>query len=240
MSKKKRLLKKLRKLGKARGVGPGSSSAGRSTMPSDTAAAEEHRDPLDGTAAVPPVTDAMMDHAAHEAAALADGVARHTIAVAAPEPAPDAPPSPASVAEPATDLADRAVAATAGAAVEAADSARAVVEEASPPAARLALDAAEGAERTAEAVRDGSTATVDALARYNAKVFDMMRANAASASALFAALVQAKSVPEALSINADHLRRQMETLTSQGRELATLAQTVALDALQPFKGRSDR
>lgn len=228
MSKKKRLLKKLRKLGKAQGVGPGSSSAGRSTMPSDTAEAEEHRDPMDGAAAIPPVTDAMMDHAAHEAAALADGVARDTIA---------APMSPGSAAEPTMDATERAVAATIDAAVDATDAA---VEEAAAAADRLARDAAAAAERTAEAVQNGSSAAVDALTRYNAKVLDMMRANAASTTALFAALVQAKSVPEAMSINADHLRRQMETLANQGRELATLAQTVALDALQPFKARPDR
>ena len=243
MSKKKKLLKKLRRLGKARGVGPGSSSEGRPTMPSDTAQSEEHRDPRDGTAAIPPVTDAMMDHAAHEAAALADGVAHHTIALDAqaagtPDLGTDAAPSPA--AEPVADVAERAVDAATDAARHAVAAAATAVSEAQDAAVQFSREAADGAERAAEAAQEASSASADALTRYNAKLFEMMRANAASTTALFAALVQAKSIPEALSLNADHLRRQMETLTSQGRELATLAQGVALDALQPFKGQPPR
>ncbi len=226
MSKKKSL-KKPRQPGTARGVAPGSPPEGRPTMPS-----EDHLDPRDGTAVIAPVTDAMMDHAAHEAAALADGVAHHRIAVdAAAAETPDAVPAPAAEPE-AEDMVQ----------VDAApaDTVDTVVGESEDAAVRLTRDSVDGAERLAGAARDASSASADALTRYNAKVFEMMRANAASATALFAALVQAKSVPEALSLNADHLRRQVETLTSQGRELATLAQRVALDAMQPFKGPADR
>ncbi len=68
----------------------------------------------------------------------------------------------------------------------------------------------------------------------------MMRTNAASTTALFAALVQARSVPEALAINADHLRRQMAALTDQGTELATLAQSIARDTLRSLKDGTER
>ena len=172
----------------------------------------------------------MMDHAAHEAAALADGVAHHAIAVDGhaaepPEAAADAVSSPTSAAEPVWD------------AVEAAGAA---VSDATEAAVRPADEATAGAERTGQAARDAPSATADALGQCSAKMFEMMRVNASATTALFAALVQAKSVPEALSLNADHLRRQVETLTSQGRELATLAQRIALDALQPFKDPTDR
>ncbi len=224
MSRKKSL-KKPKRHGTARGVATGSSSEGRPTMPSDTAQAEEHPDLRGGTAVFPPVTDAMMDHAAHEAAALADGVAHHRIAADAPAAEPVG--MPFLAAEPVAEVAKQAVDATAA-------------SEAQDAAVRSTREAVDGAERTAATAPDASSASADALTRYNAKLFEMMRANAASTTALFAALVQAKSVPEALSLNADHLRRQMETLTSQGRELATLAQSIALDAVQPFKGPSGR
>ncbi|RYC30233.1 phasin family protein [Lichenibacterium minor] len=211
-------------------------------MPSDTAQAEEHRDPRDGTAVIPPVTAAMLDHAAHEAAALADGVAHHTIALdhATPAPAPEVVPSSPEVA---ADVATRAVGAgsdvAADAAREAAEVAVTVAGDLSDAAVRFARDAAAPVQRAAEAAPDAAPVPTDALSRYNAKVFEMVRANAASTTAHLAALVQARSVPDALSLNAEHMRRQVEVLASQGQELAALAGRIALDALRPFKGPTE-
>ena len=47
--------------------------------------------------------------------------------------------------------------------------------------------------------------------------------------------MSAKSVPEVVALNAGHVRRQMDAMTTQGRELAGLAQKLAFDALQPIK-----
>ena len=74
------------------------------------------------------------------------------------------------------------------------------------------------------------------MGRYNAKLFEAMRANMAASGSHMAALVQAKSVPEAMALNADHLRRQLDAMTAQGRELATLAQRLTLEALGPLRG----
>ena len=248
MSKTKTMSKKLKRLGKARGESPGASSQGGSDMSSETAQAEERGDPRGGTAVIPPVTDAMMDHAAHEAATLADGVAHHTVALdrasvaEAPEAAGDGMSSRASATEAPPDVTVPApsLAAVAEAAQDLVEAAGAAVSGVSAAAVPPDEDATDGATRMAGAARDIPSASTDALSRYNATVFGMMRTNAASATALFAALVQARSVPEALSLNADHLRRQMETLTSQGHELATLAQRIARDALQPFKDPAER
>lgn len=209
MSKKKR---KAKKLGAERGRDAGSPSDRRPTMSSETERPDDHRDPRDGTAAIPPVTDAMMDHAAHQAAALADGVAHGTAALEAAA---------------GTDAAEAAGGATAAA-----------VEAAQPlvQAAGDAVGAAAGAaERAAHAARDSAAASADAIGQYNAKVMEVLQTNMAAAGAHFAALVQAKSIPEAVSLNADHLRRQIETLTSQGRELSTLAQQAAFEAFRPLR-----
>lgn len=108
-------------------------------------------------------------------------------------------------------------------------------------AAKPAVDAAgEATGADPEAFHAAPSGAPDALAQYNAKVVAIMRANTASATSLFAALVQARSIPEAMELNADHLRRQMEAMASQGRELAALAQRIALDAFRPPQDRDDR
>lgn len=209
------------------GDGSGPANRGEHAMQPDTAHADHHPDPLDGTAAVVPVTDAMMDHAAHGAAVLADGVAHGTVALDEAAHRGAVPPEQAPAA--AGDMAEALT-----------DTAAAASDDAVRLADAAAAEANRAVERGTEATREAVSASADALGQYNAKVMEIVRSNFASTAALFAALVQAKSVPEAMSLNADHLRRQMEELTSQGRELATLAQRIALDAMQPFKGAADR
>ncbi len=221
----------------ARAAGPrsGPSHRERHAMQPDTPHADGHPDLRDGAAAIAPVTDAMMDHAARGAAEMADAAARGTAALE-------------GAAESAADLSGQAAAAAAESTetlVEAAgDAAVDAVRRAQTSAETLAEAAVDEAGRAAargtEAARDALSASSDALGQYNAKVMEIMSSNLASTTELFAALVQAKSVPEAMSLNADHLRRRMEALTGQGRDLATLAQRIALDALQPFKGSGDR
>ena len=64
--------KKSRKRGRTSGASP-VSAAGRSAMKPDTAHPGDRRDLEGGTAAVRPVTDDMMDHAARAAAAPGPG-----------------------------------------------------------------------------------------------------------------------------------------------------------------------
>lgn len=249
------------KLDEASGQDPGPPAPGRPTMQPDTPPQthpdaprpDDHRDPMDGAAAIVPVTDAMMDHAAREAAALADGVAQGTVVLErAAADAEAAQPAVQDAAQDATQELTRAAAEDAAElthrAVEAAGDAAGTLSdaaaEATEGAARVAEAAAQGAgravERGTEAAQASLSASADALTQYNAKVMEVMRSNMAATTELFAALVQAKSVPEALSLNADHIRRQVEAMASQGRELAALAQRIALDAMRPFKGALDR
>lgn len=97
-----------------------------------------------------------------------------------------------------------------------------------------------GREAAARSAEPDPSGAVDAFGRYNAILVEMVRANVAATGALFAALVQAKSMPEAVVLNADHLCRQIEALTDRGRDLADLTQTLALGALTPFTADVDR
>lgn len=211
----KKLMKKLRKDGEA-------SPQGRSTMSSDPF--HPAVDPNDGTASIPEVTPAVLEEAAHKAAQLADGVAHHTIALAATAVGGSARGEHES-AQVAQEEHDAASAGDNGAAISGA-------RTGTTGATAGARDAAERAARAADAGLSGAS---DALGQYNAKVVEIVRTNMAATGALFVALLQTKSLPEAVALNADHMRRQVDTLTSQGRELATLAQKMALAALQPFK-----
>ncbi|WP_237479063.1 phasin family protein [Lichenibacterium dinghuense] len=236
MSKKSH--KKPKKTGRTPDERPEPSNDGSSSMQADTDHPHEPADLRDEVAVIAPVTDAMMDHAAHEAATLADGVARGTVVLE--KAAVETQVATERVAEQASDLSDRAIAAAGEAARPVVEAADAASRSAADAAGAAAQGAGETADRGTRAAREALSASADALTQYNAKVMEIMQSNLASTTALFAALIKAKSVPEALSLNADHLRRQMEALTSQGRELATLAQRVAFDALHPFKGAADR
>ncbi len=100
-------------------------------------------------------------------------------------------------------------------------------------------------ERTASAVNPpapeaavGQSApdAAEAFGRYNAILAEIARSNVAAMGDLFTALIDARSVPEAVAVQADHLRRQIEAAMAQGRDLVDLTQALALDALAPPAG----
>lgn len=194
-----------------------------STMDSDPFPPSAHADPSSGTASIPAVTDAMMDHAAHRAAELVEEAARGSVPGGA-----------------ASDVAEIAVPSAPEVSVP---SAEPPAPEPTPPETAAptmpsdgevaAPDAVARTGRLSEASLSGSA---EALARYNAKLFEVTRANMAAAGTHAAALLGARSVPEAVALNADHLRRRFDTLTVQGRELSTLAQKLTIEALGPLRG----
>ena len=115
-----------------------------------------------------------------------------------------------------------------------------VLAEAAEVAGGAATQAADAASRLASGAEARLSGAGDAVGRYNAAVLGMIRTNMAATGEFFAALVKAQSVPEAVAINADHLRRQFDTLTTQGRELAQLAQALAFDTLKLPAGTAHR
>ncbi len=68
----------------------------------------------------------------------------------------------------------------------------------------------------------------------NAQVIEMLASNMAETGQFLTALMSATSVTEVVAVNSHHLRRQMELITTQGRQMTTLARTIALDAMKPF------
>jgi len=63
---------------------------------------------------------------------------------------------------------------------------------------------------------------------YNAKVIEFAQTNTEAAFEFAQQLSRVKSPTEFFELSSSHSRKQFETLTGQARELATLAQKVAL------------
>ena len=237
------------------------STEGCSTMQSEPF----HSDVATDAAVIHPVTPEILDEVAHKAAQMADEVAHHpdhhAVAHATPEQetpeqelASEDAPARQDIAEPAgtpaSGAADSAGSLVEGAAEMAqdardgADQAMTEAVEATGTAVEqsgaVLAEAVDEATRLASDAEERLSGSGDAIGRYNAAVFGMIRTNVAATGAFFTALVQAQSVPEAVAINADHLRRQFDTLTTQGRELAHLAQALAFDTLKLPAGTARR
>lgn len=71
----------------------------------------------------------------------------------------------------------------------------------------------------------------DALAQFNAKIVEATRANLDATFALWSSLVGVKSLSEAVELNTQHMRKQIEMLTTQGRELSSLAQKLVRNSV---------
>ena len=70
---------------------------------------------------------------------------------------------------------------------------------------------------------------------YGHKIIEIARANTNAAFDYMESLFGVKSASEMVELSTAHARSQFETLTGQGKELATLAQKVATDTAEPIK-----
>ena len=101
---------------------------------------------------------------------------------------------------------------------------------------RAAYDRVKTAAEDATGSLESSYATAaKGLTDLNAHVFSAMRANGEAMFDLVKALSSVKSMDEIVSVQTAHVRQQVETLTTQTKELAALAQKVAADAAAPIK-----
>jgi len=216
------------------------SSPETSIRSSDPFHPDEATDPMRGVVAIHAVTSEMMDEAARKAAEAVDDIAHRSSASAGA--VADAPTAGIeAAAEQAMASTDQAVVIagrTAQGAVSAGTAAGEVDHAAPrgmPTSEGAASHAGAAANRVGHAIPQDVSGPADALVQYNTKVLDAVRANMAATGDLCTALMSAKSIPEVVALNADHIGRQMHVMTTQGRELVSLAQKLAFGALQPLK-----
>jgi phasin len=82
-------------------------------------------------------------------------------------------------------------------------------------------------EATVEAASSG-------LNDINMKAFGIMKASADAALDYFAALANAKTLPDVVAAQTDFMRKQIETMNVQTRELAKLAEEVSARSIAPI------
>ena len=96
------------------------------------------------------------------------------------------------------------------------------------------------AEDAAHSLESSYSATVRGASEFNAKALDAMRANAEASFSFFKSLAAVKSVPEAVEMQKDHARKQLEALSFQGKEFASLIQKIAADSVGPLKALTEK
>ena len=93
-------------------------------------------------------------------------------------------------------------------------------------------DAAETHNGTIEAVF--TTATKGA-SEYSAKLMEIMKANTTATLDFAQELIGVKTPSEAMELWTSHSKKQLETFTSQAKELAELGQKIASETAEPIK-----
>jgi phasin len=73
------------------------------------------------------------------------------------------------------------------------------------------------------------------VADFNLHLLDIVQTNMNATFDLARQLSQVKSPTEFFELSADHMRKQIETLTEQTKNLTTLAQKVTTEAAQPIQ-----
>lgn len=91
------------------------------------------------------------------------------------------------------------------------------------------------AEEVTDTIETSYVKVTRGFGELNQKAMEGLKAQAEANFEYFKALAAAKSLPEALSLQTDHARKQFEAMTTQMKELTALAQKVLTEATEPLK-----
>ena len=84
-------------------------------------------------------------------------------------------------------------------------------------------------------IKDSFSTAVKSAQDYNTKLIEFAQTNIEAAFAFAQKLSDVKSPSDFIELSTDHSRKQFETLTEQTKELAALAQKIALTSVEPLK-----
>ena len=98
-----------------------------------------------------------------------------------------------------------------------------------------ALAKAETAAERPSAVEIGFAALKDDAVAINAEAFEALRVNAEANFDFLKAMFAAKSPSEVIRLQTEFARKQVETMTSQARNLGALTQKAMADAAESIK-----
>jgi phasin len=91
------------------------------------------------------------------------------------------------------------------------------------------------AEEASEVIERTYTKASKGASDYGLKLIEVSRVNTNAALDFYRDLMTVKSLSEMLELSTAHARKQFETVTEQGKELAALAQRIATDSVEPIK-----
>ena len=84
-----------------------------------------------------------------------------------------------------------------------------------------------------------NTAT-KSMSEYTVRVMEAMRANTNANFDFARSLLSVKSPSEVVELSTAHARKQFETMATQGKDLATLAQKLSTETVQPVRAGMDK
>jgi phasin len=90
-------------------------------------------------------------------------------------------------------------------------------------------------EETTDLLEDSYSTATKGAADYGLKVIEACRANTNAAFDFAGEMMNVKSLSEAVELSTSYARKQFEAMTVQSKELATLAQKVATETVEPIK-----
>jgi phasin len=91
------------------------------------------------------------------------------------------------------------------------------------------------ADETASAFEVSFAAAKDGALAINAKAFEALRANADANFDFLKAVFAARSLSDVITLQTEFARKQVETMTSQTKDLGALTQKAMADAVEPIK-----
>ena len=91
------------------------------------------------------------------------------------------------------------------------------------------------ADETASAFEVSFAAAKDGALAINAKALDALRANADAHFDFLKSVFAAKSLPDVIALQSEFARKQVETMTSQSKDIGALTQKAMADAVEPIK-----
>ena len=93
------------------------------------------------------------------------------------------------------------------------------------------------AEETASAFEVSFAAAKDGALAINAKALEALRANADANFDFLKSVFAAKSLSDVIALQTEFARKQVETMTSQTKDIGALTQKAMADAVGPIKER---
>jgi len=91
------------------------------------------------------------------------------------------------------------------------------------------------ADEAASAFEVSFAAAKDGALAINAKAFEALRANADANFDFLKSVFAAKSLTDVIALQTEFARKQVETMTSQSKDIGALTQKAMADAVEPIK-----